>query len=133
MLIDDDSSTNFLHQATVELTGITDHVSITRNGIEALSYLNNNTDPNYRKPSIIFLDINMPRMDGFQFLEEYNKLDDSLKAEVVFVMLTSSALEEDEQRAIEMGVHEYITKPLTENHIINIYNKHFKPNGNVSN
>lgn len=82
------------------------------NGIEALKFLKN---PNYVKPDVILLDINMPRMNGIEFLKVMRE-DKNLKDLKVFIMTTSSE-GNDRSEAEELGISGYIIKPLnyTEN------------------
>ena len=75
-------------------------------------------------PDIIFLDINMPVMDGYQFLEEYELLKPNQKLNKVVVMLTTSTREFDIVRAnINIEVNNYQIKPLTEDKVFEIINQ----------
>ena len=75
-------------------------------------------------PDIIFLDINMPVMDGYQFLEEYELLKPNQKLNKVVVMLTTSTSEFDIVRAnINIEVNNYQIKPLTEDKVFEIINQ----------
>ena len=73
MIIDDDEPTNFFNQMIVENSGCTDHIMVAQSGQEALDYLSNGAlaeeNSNSPLPSLIFLDINMPAMNGWEFLE----------------------------------------------------------------
>ncbi|WP_256012216.1 response regulator [Desertivirga xinjiangensis] len=117
LLIDDDLATNFLHRKVVQTTGIEVHVQTTTSGRDALDFLcelsaYQNT-PEIPRPGIIFLDINMPEMNGWEFLEEYDKLKDEQKAEIVVVMLTTSLNPDDEARAFSnKNITTFLNKPL---------------------
>ena len=75
-------------------------------------------------PDIIFLDINMPVMDGYQFLEEYELLKPNQKLNKVVVMLTTTTREFDIVRAnINIKVNNYQIKPLTEDKVFEIINQ----------
>ncbi|MEO9474888.1 MAG: response regulator [Cyclobacteriaceae bacterium] len=96
LLVDDDQDCNFLHKRTIEKVGCTDNVEVVLDGEQALKYLKN---PENQRPDLIFLDVNMPKINGWDFLEEYAKIDESLRGDVVIVMLTTSLNPDDFKRA----------------------------------
>jgi CheY-like chemotaxis protein len=88
---------------------IANPVSFAHDGIEALEMLRGtNGRPRLPRPFLILLDLNMPRMDGIEFLKELRK-DEELKKSVVFIMTTSDA-NEDKVKAYNLGVAGYILK-----------------------
>jgi len=87
MLIDDDFSTNFYHQAILEEACITKNLTLCKSADKALSTLKSASTA----PDIIFLDVNMPRKDGWAFLQEYRELGDHQKAKMI-IMLSSTEL-----------------------------------------
>ena len=88
---------------------IANPVSFAHDGLEALEMLRGtNGRPRLPRPFLILLDINMPRMDGIEFLKELRK-DEDLKKSIVFIMTTSGA-DEDKVRAYNLGVAGYILK-----------------------
>jgi CheY-like chemotaxis protein len=110
MLIDDSEADNVYHQIMIERSGVVEEVVVAESGFEALSYLKDGASPDV---NLIFLDINMPGMNGFEFLEQYARLNDRHPAAVV-VMLTSSPSSEDHRRATEYpAIKAYMTKPLS--------------------
>lgn len=116
LLVDDSSSTNFYHKKLIEISGQADSIYEAENGLEALDYMNKKGKftTSHPRPSIIFLDINMPKMDGFEFLENYTKLPDAKKADIIIVFLTTSNWTKDKVKAIESKlVYDFIEKPLT--------------------
>jgi CheY-like chemotaxis protein len=122
LLVDDDSADNFFHKKVISSMGITDHVEVALDGESALTFLSNK---NQETPEIIILDINMPRMNGWEFLEEYAKLTIP-KNTVIIVMLTTSANPEDKTRADRHKViSEFNSKPLTEKMMSGILNKYY--------
>src|SRR5215212_10175209 len=92
LLIDDDEPTNFFNQIIIENTGCAEEIKTAQSGQEALEYLTNisGSDKSFPCPDLIFLDINMPAMNGWEFLEKYRTLDGHLKGKVMIVMLTTS-------------------------------------------
>jgi CheY-like chemotaxis protein len=88
---------------------IANPVSFAHDGIEALEMLRGTNDrPRLPRPFLILLDLNMPRMDGIEFLKELRK-DEELKKSIVFIMTTSDA-NEDKVKAYNLGVAGYILK-----------------------
>lgn len=132
LLIDDNSDDNFFHSLTIKRAGVTDQIKVVKSGQEALEYLKNaHIDPdNYPMPDLAFLDINMPGLNGFEFLEKAieNKYLINGKP-VVVVMLTNSLNPDDEKLATEKFSREikaYITKPLTVETLNELIEKFFK-------
>ncbi|MBA9076687.1 MULTISPECIES: response regulator [Rufibacter] len=119
LLIDDDDTNNFLNNRLLSRMELTDRIKEFRNGKQAFDYLYNISQghydasaPEYFKPSLILLDINMPVMDGFEFLELFNRLNEDFRRDVVLALLTTSEHSQDTERASASGVA-YLTKPLT--------------------
>lgn len=113
LLVDDDPAANFLHTFYFQEWGYADNIYTALNGQEALDFLNTNEDFNNNKPSLILLDVNMPVMNGFEFMESYKDLDESKKATVVVVMLTSSLHPNDQEKADSLpDLKSYLNKPL---------------------
>jgi CheY-like chemotaxis protein len=96
LFIDDDSDDNFFHALAISRSGIECEVDTFESSMTALEHLRGmgeDSDSEARSPDLIFLDINMPRMDGWQFLAEYDALAESgqMKAKPVIIMLSNSA------------------------------------------
>ncbi len=114
LLIDDDPDDNFLHKLVIAESGLVDTVRVAESGPEALHYLTHTDTPTYLRPNVILLDINMPGMNGFEFLEEYHQLPESMKSNVVVMMLTTSLNPTDIDRADNIEeISGYRNKPLT--------------------
>lgn len=123
LLVDDDPDDNFYHQIIINEMNIVNHIDIVINGIEAIAYLKKE---NQIPPEIIFLDLNMPKMNGWEFLEQYKHLDIAQKAKVLIVILTTSANPDHIKRAKEIqDVTGYETKPLTKELMMEILQQHF--------
>ncbi|WP_339710350.1 response regulator [uncultured Kriegella sp.] len=104
LLIEDDPIANSLVTIALRQLGVMD-VNAVENGLEALEFLDSN------RPDLIFLDINMPEMNGFEFLSFIEENDFILESSIV--MLTSSVLTRDKTKAMEFScVVDYIEKPM---------------------
>ncbi|MEO8150685.1 MAG: response regulator [Bacteroidia bacterium] len=122
MLIDDDEDDNYFHQLIINEADVTHHLRIAVSGFEALEILANETP----SPDLIFLDINMPKMNGWEFLGEYEKLSFDLKAKNVIIMLTTSLNPDDEEKAKKFNrINGFENKPLSQEMIKRIVKKHF--------
>ncbi|MDO6492064.1 MAG: response regulator [Cellulophaga sp.] len=114
LLIDDDEATNFLHKMVIKKLNCTNDVIVKTNGQEAIDYLKTEKDGVFPQPSLILLDINMPIMNGWEFLQEYKKLEENQMAETVIVMLTTSLNPDDKARALGFTqINDFKSKPLT--------------------
>lgn len=117
MLVDDNEIDNLINQKMIEGTAFADNIFVSSSAISAIDFLKNiskiKETGDKLLPSIIFLDINMPIMDGFQFLDEFENLPKNIKGKCKVVMLSSSLNPRDiEQAKNNDYVHEYFTKPL---------------------
>jgi len=113
LLIDDDTVTNMLHSRVIKRSGLVDRIEVATDGQEALDILNRDIAAGGPLPELIFLDINMPVMSGFEFLEEYAGLDISAEEQLVIVMLSTTLLPADHRRAeADPNVHSFCDKPL---------------------
>jgi CheY-like chemotaxis protein len=115
LLIDDCKATNYIHRLVIEKYGCAETVVEVNNGRQALDYLTTEVNGRYPKPELIFLDINMPVMNGWQFLEKYADVPEAQQAGVVVVMLTTSLNPDDASLAqSKESVKHFLSKPLTE-------------------
>ncbi len=88
---------------------------------DALDYLLEHADMEDALPEIIFLDIRMPGLDGFDFLDRFEKLPDGAKKRIIIIMLTSSLNEDDHKKAMNNKfVRQFINKPLSPEELNNI-------------
>jgi CheY-like chemotaxis protein len=126
LLIDDDEPTNFLNRLVIEEVNCSERIETMQSAREALKYLSNASNGAYPRPDLVFLDINMPAMDGWEFLEKYNQLPEEQKAKIIVVMLTTSFNPEDELKARNIdGISGFRNKPLTPEILMQILHKHF--------
>jgi CheY-like chemotaxis protein len=124
LLVDDDQITNFSNQILLEDMEVTQEVLVALNGLEALNLIERKCKEG-RCPQLILLDINMPVMNGFEFLQAYDELNVTCKQSVVVVMLTTSMNPVDVDRLRTLPVNGFLNKPLTEEMVRNLLLQHF--------
>ncbi|MEQ6247494.1 response regulator [Sulfitobacter sp. HNIBRBA3233] len=113
LLIDDDEVTNLMHTRVIERSGQVAQIDVATDGLAALDILRADIAAGRMLPELIFLDINMPRMGGFEFLEEYAALGIDAEELLIIVMLSTSLLKRDHDRAeADPNVHCFTEKPL---------------------
>jgi CheY-like chemotaxis protein len=125
LLVDDDPTTNFLNHKLLLRLGITDHVRVALNGQEALAALRACQNEPAGCPALIFLDVNMPVMGGLDFLEAYQQLPADQRPATVVALLTTSVNPRDQQRADQLPIAAYLTKPLTQQQVEQVVAQHF--------
>jgi len=109
LLIDDNYIDNFVTRRILESGHFAEEIIVRQSPAEAIESLRRGDV----RPDVIFLDIRMPNMNGFEFLQEYDKLDDNVKSAKIF-MLSSSLDPNDYKRSTENKyITQFIHKPLT--------------------
>ena len=125
LLVDDNPTTNFLNQALIEQANIASTVLVAENGHEALHLLDQSCQPgNPTCPVLILLDVNMPVMNGFEFLDAYVQLPPA-QHQAKVVMLTTSMLPRDLERMRQLPVAGILDKPLTTEKLKLLMVQHF--------
>jgi CheY-like chemotaxis protein len=111
-LVDDDRIYQFTARKTLESMGLASQVSIFSDGEEAIEFIRQHLKDANSLPDVIFLDINMPLMDGWEFIDEFEKLD--LNGKKVSVYMVSSSVDEtDLKKSKEHAIiKDYIIKPV---------------------
>lgn len=127
LLVDDDETTNFLNQLLLRRMAVTDTVLLATNGQEALDLLHLHcaSEAATTCPTLILLDMKMPRMNGFEFLQHYSQRPPQENPAVIIIMLTTSLNPQDVERMQGLPIAGYLTKPLTREKITQVLETHF--------
>ena len=112
LLVDDDEIANFIHQSFLEEVKIADQIVTAQNGLEALQLIQEGKINTDEKPTLVLLDINMPVMNGYEFLDAFRDLDPEKKQLFKIVVLSSSNNTTDVDKAYQKGAIDYLNKPL---------------------
>lgn len=112
-LIDDDRIYQFAAKKVLEATKLTRQILSFTNGQEALAFIKSNSTNETQLPDVIFLDINMPILDGWQFLHQLKPLLVNLPKQFRIIMVSSSVDDYDIKKAKEFDwVSGYVVKPI---------------------
>ena len=127
LLIDDNEADNYLHKMVIEELGCAKQVEVVYDGEEAIQYLTQEKNGVIPIPDIIFLDINMPKMNGWEFLEAYEQLvAEEQRCQALVLMLTTSLNPDDYQLADQNeNIKAFMNKPLTVDQLLVIMKKNF--------
>ena len=126
LLVDDDETTNFLHHRLLFRLNVSDQVLVATNGKQALEILTQPTTQfSSTNPVLVLLDLNMPVMSGFGFLEAFQALPPAQQQGAIVVVLTSSLNTQDIDRANTLPVAGFLTKPLDKEKIDTLLHRHF--------
>ena len=127
LLVDDDETTNYLNRKLLEKLDVTEQVVVALNGEEALQVLRTQCAEASRScPALVFLDINMPQMNGFEFLSAYQQLPVPQRGAIVVVMLTTSMHPQDLERLQQYPVAGFLSKPLNKDKVNDVLQAHFR-------
>ncbi len=114
LLVDDDPLFHFINTKMLQFEGVT-RIYTAPNGKEALEFIESAEKESM--PDIILVDLQMPILNGFGFIEAFRNLNIPHKEQIRIVILTSSFSPRDKLRAQELGVTDYLIKPLSETSI----------------
>ena len=112
VLIDDNALENHVNNQLIQDLGIAEKVEVLLNGLTAIEYLKT-LSKTHDSPSLIFVDLNMSVMSGFDFLKEFHLLPYEFIKDIKVIVLTSSVNEDDYENAKSLGCDGYLIKPLT--------------------
>ena len=112
-IIDDNKIYQFMLTRIIKKNKLAEGIITFSDGEKAIQYLTDNRSNNEKIPDVIFLDVSMPVMDGWQFIEGYANIKTEIKKKIVIYMLTSSVDPVDIERASKISeISDYITKPI---------------------
>ena len=123
-LVDDDKVFQITASRTIMAAQLTDKILQFENGEDALIFLKDHAGDSETLPDYIFLDINMPFVDGWMFLEDYSLFKTNLSKKILIYMVSSSIDPRDVDRAKQNeNIREYIIKPVTREKFIELLSK----------
>ena len=126
LLVDDDSIYQFIARKTLEATGLTAKINVCSNGEEAYRFLENNQENANELPDVILLDVNMPVMNGWEFLHAFKNLQSPAIKHIPIFLVTSSVNDADINYSQQFNnVQDYIVKPLVKEKLCVILNSVF--------
>jgi CheY-like chemotaxis protein len=122
LIIDDDEINNFIAAKLIDKIPPKAKVSTCLNGQEGIDFIKSFINNEEGIPDVVFLDINMPIMNGWEFLEEFETIKDQFKKKIVINMLSSSVYNDDISKSQTFStVNRFISKPLTIEKIQEVY------------
>lgn len=122
LLVDDSDATTFFNKTILSKTGYIDEILIAKNGLEALTIIKSGV-----VPDIIFLDINMPVMNGWEFLEESKNLNSSIENTIIVLMIGAPLSKEDQDNVLSFPqIKEFQGKMLSRIVMDDIMRKHYQ-------
>ena len=112
-IIDDDTIYHFILTSIINKNKLAESILSFLDGEKAIQYLTENKMNNEKIPDVLFLDVNMPIMDGWMFIEEYVRIKTDITKKTLVFMLSSSANRIDIERADKISeISNYIIKPI---------------------
>ena len=122
LIIDDDEINNFVFSKIIKNSGVAEKTQTFTSGKQGLLFIENIFKSGMKLPEVIFLDINMPVMDGWEFLDEYHKFPAEARQQMTLYMLSSSVYHGDIQKSKKYeDVIDYFSKPLTKEILLKVH------------
>ena len=126
LIVDDDEVNNFICENIIIKTGFAKKVSSFSEASDSLNYLKSLSNSGENAPDLIFLDINMPDINGWKYLEFFKGLSPNEGGNVPIIMLSSSIYKDDRARSMNFdSVVDFISKPISKSVLENINDTHF--------
>lgn len=120
-IVDDDEIFVYLTRKAIDQAMIVEEIKVFGNGRDAINFLKENASNPELLPEIILLDLSMPVMDGWQFLEEFHVIKPKVEKKIIIYIVTSSISPDDIRRSKGYNeVSDYIIKPITKEKLIEI-------------
>nr|WP_309756146.1 response regulator [Flavobacterium sp.] len=120
-IVDDDDIYQFTTSLLLKKTDLVNKIIVFSNGLKAINFLKDEMGNKENIPDVLFLDINMPVMDGWEFLEEYLLIKSMMPKTVVIYMVSSSVNEKDVLKAKSIGaLSGYMVKPISSQNIMEV-------------
>lgn len=129
VLVDDNETTSFLNNRLLSRLDVAEQVHTFSKAEQAYQHLWGNTQgeqPGAEAPDLVFVDLKMPGMDGFEFLKLYSALPEAVREKTVMAVLTTSMHAADTARVAQYEGVEYLAKPLTEEKMQKLLQKRFE-------
>ncbi|MBX0292296.1 response regulator [Hymenobacter sp. HSC-4F20] len=129
VLVDDNETTSFLNNRLLSRLDVAEQVQTFSKAEQAYQHLWGNTQggqPTAEAPDLVFVDLKMPGMDGFEFLKLYSALPEAVREKTVMAVLTTSMHAADTARVAQYEGVEYLAKPLTEEKMQKLLQKRFE-------
>lgn len=129
LIIDDDEISNFITESILEQSKRVKEVNVVMSSDEGIKYLKKLASKGSKHlPNLILLDIKMPVKSGWDFLNEYKRLEDINHSDIVIVMLSSSVYPDDVHKANTFEeVAGYLSKPITLDKVEEVVEKYMAP------
>jgi len=125
LLVDDDQISNFLTATALKKINLSEEITICLDGKEAYKWLQHRVETSCELPDLILLDLNMPSMNGFEFLEAFRDFDKCEKQPVIIILTTSQHYQDIERLKNFPEVEVYLNKPLQEDSLHYLVDKYF--------
>jgi CheY-like chemotaxis protein len=123
LLVDDEQIFHFINTRVIQRTCIDCDIQTALNGRDALGIIGRDIAANSGLPDIIFVDLNMPTMGGFEFIQTFREMQLPNKESITIAILTSSMSNADNDKADSLGIKHFITKPLTEADVSKLFDE----------
>lgn len=126
LIVDDDEISNFVTSNVLEELNLAENIYVYESPKDALRIIEGGNS--HELPELIFLDVNMPEMDGFQFIEEYKEHVKTGSNSKIVMYITTQLNAEEEKRAEKYSpyISEFVSKPITPDVVKDILEKHFE-------